>query len=282
MKTRIVFILTVFIATASCMKNGKIDSDLKSPSTVVKNSHKPVQISKFLMSDPKSYIYFYSATDYTFGLMSAQDSPADAPLIYAYADSKNTKRGVTKASGEYTPRITINDIPIDSNPETKSDIPVNLKPLFGQVVSFGITPQTKSGTDETLLYIPRLISITSPQVSSDVQKHPLCDANNFVLKWNEDSMNDNGVIIQIEWHGIVLFGKQWDDSHVSIAKVFPDTGVAKLEPEMFEGIPDTALCHLTILRGNLNAVVVDDQSFKIGGASHTSMAFVLLRNVRDK
>jgi len=282
MKTKVVFF--TIIATSllcGCSKSVKVVSE-KVRIPVIEQPSDEVQIEKFLSRDPKAYVYYFAQTDYKFGIVSDQKSPLKPSLVYAYSDVISKNQSETKTPLIEDVVMSINGHPISSSSETKSRDKLKSRPLFGQVVSFGIGSRTKSELEESQLYIPQIVNITSPSVTTERELHPLCNANDFVLKWNEDSMNDNGVIIRIEWNGVVLFGKQREGSHVSIAKIFPDKGRAKLELEMFEGIPDTALCDLTILRGNVDAVVVDGASYKIGGASLETMSFVLLRNVISK
>ena len=281
MKTNTILLCLTAIVAIDC--SPKRESDYNTANHItIRERPESVNTTKFLYDDPKAYFNYFITTNYKFGILSSQDSPLDSPLLYAYSDDEHQNDLLTKAIGKSMPVMTINGLSVNPEPGVKSNIKNSISPLFGQVVSFGIGCQTKAELDETQLYIPQIIFITSPQVSTVTKKLPLCDANSFVLKWNEDTMNDNGVIVQIEWDGTVLFGKHRDNSHVSIAKIYPDVGQARLNLEMFEGIPDTALCHLTILRGNVDIVVVDDQSFKIGGSSYETMEFVLLRNIRRK
>lgn len=281
MKINTILICLTALVSIDC--STKSESDLTTVNHItIQGLPDPVNISKFHYGDPKAYVNFYTTTDYKFGILSAQDSPLAPRRLYAYSDGESSNTLLTKSTRERAPIMTINGLSVTKELDVKSNYKTSISPLFGQVVSFGVGCQTKAELDENQLYIPQIISITSPQISPSAQKLPLCDANSFILKWNEDTMNDNGVIVQIEWDGIVLFGKHRDNSHVNIAKIYPDVGYARLNSEMFEGIPDTALCHLTILRGNVDIIVVDDQSFKIGGSSHETMDFVLLRNIRSK
>jgi len=47
-----------------------------------------------------------------------------------------------------------------------------------------------------------------------------------------------------------------------------------------EGIPDTAVCHLTLLRGNIETLSIDDSSYKIQAESHDYLTFVLIREIK--
>ena len=279
MKTHYIIILLSSLACFSCSSNkgGEI-SPTKIP--LVKPSAEEVNIGKFLSRDPKAYIYYFAQTDHKFGIISSQDSPSDPPCVFAYVDSNSMEAPSTKTVRANDVNMTINGVSLNSDYPTKSKEGLEIKSLFGQVVSFGVDVQTKSVSEESQLYVPSIITIHSPYIDKENGQLPLCDVSNFILKWNEDTMNDNGVIVQIEWGGVVLFGGQRDDSHVSISKIFPDTGQAKLDAEMFEGIPDTALCFLTVLRGNVDAMIVDGQSYKIGGATHETMQLVLIRNTK--
>lgn len=251
----------------------------------VVESLKPTNASrmvKFLSSDPKAYINFYAATDYEFGLISSRTNPLTKPSSYAFSRKGRT----TEDPGLGVPvnqSLQINGIETNEALKTKSNSNEPLADFFGKKMVFRIGSQTKSGAfDENELYIPEIVSITSPRITDASELHPRCDINNFVIRWNADPLNENGVIIKIAWGGTVLFGHHLDGSQVILADLFPDTGEATLPLQMFEGIPDTALCELTIMRGNVDAIMVDDYSYKMGGASSETMSFILLRYIRHK
>lgn len=123
------------------------------------------------------------------------------------------------------------------------------------------------------------IQILSPDVSQSVLCTPLCDASNFLVCWNSDSTNTNGVIIGIRWTGIMLFGDDYPKTEVVNLETFPDTGVATLSNGMFENIPDTALCELIVLRGNAETITLDNVLIRVISESTDIIQVVIAKNI---
>lgn len=122
-----------------------------------------------------------------------------------------------------------------------------MKSKFGAVAQFTIIPQnaTKSSEGNTTIemYIPKEITITNPSLKIDDNYLPLCYYDGFQLEWNKDDSNTNGVD---------------RETHVRRTCILDDTGIGIIPTELFEGIPDTAVCHMTVLRGNIETLTLDD------------------------
>ena len=84
-----------------------------------------------------------------------------------------------------------------------------------------------------------------------------------------DDKNENGV-----------FGEDYPNAYIRSTDVFPDIGKTCINPQMFDGIPDTALCTLTILRGSIENELVNGYSCKLVAESHQCIQFILIRNVK--
>lgn len=122
------------------------------------------------------------------------------------------------------------------------------------VVQFSIYPKalTKSGSEasDIEMYVPQMINIIKPSITKEEELLPLCYYDGFVLGWNADQNNRNGVVIIVEWMGNMVIGSDIPDTHIRRTCIVEDNGECVLSNSMFDGIPDTAVCHLTILRGN--------------------------------
>lgn len=179
--------------------------------------------------------------------------------------------------------VRINDVILDSE-HTRSPSTANLRVMYGQDVEFEITCKVPSRADDeniitTRLYVPQLISVTSPKITDMEDLYPLCDYKNFVLKWNKDEKNSNGILVIVEWLGTCCYGDSNPAAYIRRVDCVQDTGETVLKKELFEGIPDTAVCHLTILRGSVENVVFEDYSYKLLGEAHTSFPFILIREL---
>lgn len=93
------------------------------------------------------------------------------------------------------------------------------------------------------------INITSP-LADNYDPIPMCYYDNFILRWNGDPLNENGVVIITEWNGCTIYDSP-EDNYVVHADIVPDVGQAVLSHSFFEDMPDEALVNLWIIRGNM-------------------------------
>lgn len=82
---------------------------------------------------------------------------------------------------------------------------------------------------------------------------PMCYYDNFIIEWNADVQNENGVIVIAEWNGVTMHGPS---QGVSLANVdlIDDSGLATLSTDLFENMPDGALVDLWLIRANIITV----------------------------
>ena len=110
------------------------------------------------------------------------------------------------------------------------------------------------------------ISITSPY-SEDGQDYPSCYYEDMVVKWNADPYNDNGVVVIVEWNGMVLSGPDYSSTVVGI-DIVEDTGEATLNNHLFDNIPDGAFVNLWLLRGNIVELLEDNEELTMEDLQH--------------
>lgn len=110
----------------------------------------------------------------------------------------------------------------------------------------------------------------------------MCYVKNFVLRWNADPNNHAGLLISIDWMGKKLFGPDNDGQSVRRTAFIPeDNGEITLDPQLFNHIPNTALVFITLLRGNIDNVLVGDYSYNISSESHAVLPIILCRKLRN-
>lgn len=126
------------------------------------------------------------------------------------------------------------------------------------------------------------IHIVSPDISLAEQRTPLCYAGDFVVRWNSDPTNTNGVVIGIRWTGTMIFGDDYPATEVVCLESFPDTGIATLNPLIFENIPDTAYCQLIVLRGSTETISLDGNLVRVINESGDMIKFALIKNIRPQ
>ena len=96
------------------------------------------------------------------------------------------------------------------------------------------------------------INLIRPQVDN-CNPIPLCYYDNFIIEWNGDAANNNGVVVIAEWTGCTMHGHP-QSIYLANATLVDDTGLATLDTDLFEGIPDEASVDLWLIRGNINTM----------------------------
>ncbi|MBO5562467.1 MAG: hypothetical protein J5939_01970 [Bacteroidales bacterium] len=238
-----------------------------------------------LSNDWSIYRDYYASTDYTLGVVSFQETPLKPVTTLPVMRNSRAMQGTKAAEDTFVwSNVAINGKNLNSLHDGKGSL--DWTSLYGCTISMGIGSKlvTKSGVQEEIvdMYVPKAIQIVSPEYEGEGDLLPLCDYRSFILRWNADFENDKGVVIIVEWFGTLVFGNEKEDSYVRCVDVFPDTGEALLSKEMFEGIPDTGLCHLTIMRGNVENIFMGDYSYKLFGLSEEMMDFILLRYTKHE
>lgn len=240
----------MFLATAFSLQLFAEDTPAKGKS----------RIDILIESEEKSSLFdYFTETDNLIGLSSSKPGPLNNHRISGYAGP--TYRSQTKTDIAPQFNVTINGELFSETAFTKSPAS-DLKSKFGAVAQFTIIPQnaTKSSEGNTTIemYIPKEITITNPSLKIDDNYLPLCYYDGFQLEWNKDDSNTNGVIVIVEWIGEMIVGRNFPETHVRRTCILDDTGIGIIPTELFEGIPDTAVCHMTVLRGNIETLTLDD------------------------
>ena len=228
--------------------------------------------------DVGKYAEFFSQPDATIGISSSRYYPLGEETVMAFYDP--AEQNATKAvNDDYAQSIRINGMNLFS-PGTKSG-DGSVVGMFGKTVSFdlsGFGPATKAG-DNIELYAPEIVRIQFPTIVSEEHRYPLCYYKNFVVKWNPDPSNENGIIVLVKWDGSMVFGEDYTSSYVYHTVCVPDTGSVELSESMFEDIPDAAFCNLYLFRGDIENVEIDETRIRLLAESHDVLDFVLIRNL---
>ena len=297
MKRLIFCIAIAFAVLPSCVKDKtsgassteitvKTEDEIIRVANIGKSFYSISSADYFTIRDIGKYIEYDILTDYVVGLTSHKADPLQQEYVYAYTgiyNHCNATRAVTLDENLFS--VSINDIEL-TGPQTRNgDTSADLQPLYGTNVKFNISkrPHTRSEEPQNScvdLYVPEQIRITGPDIQTDADMYPLCDYKNFVLKWNKDHKNMNGVLICIEWLGTCCYGDSNPNAYIRRTDCLPDTGELVLDPNIFDGIPDTALCYLTILRGSVENILIDDYSYKVVGETHEVLPFILIREIK--
>lgn len=287
-KLHLIIPAAIFIMTGCVNENLQKGEKQETPA-VSKSTQKTLRSKdEFIGSDAGKYIENYIPTDYVAGVSALKPGPVEDVSFSAYNEEgylKMITRGEDKTPKEVPFTITANGIEISHSGATRAQEETDLSGLYGSVAEFSIYSQmTRSGLGrvDTVVtaYVPELIEITSPAILTAEQLFPRCYYKNFIIRWNADTDNGNGLIVSVEWLGTRAAGEDYDDVVIRRTTFIPqDNGVFVLPEALFEDMPDTAICYLTLLRAAIENVWDEEYSYKIVGETHAVMPFILIRNI---
>lgn len=275
------FLSFVILMFASCAKSEieTITDNENSEENVVMISEDSYMSDRRIAEfhgDPGKYLHLFEDADVRIGIASFHYEQTGQEKVAAFFDPRDEGLLTAPACGV---RINGKDF---FSPETKSEEGL-LAEMFGQMVEFdfaGMALSTKgAGSGNTNLYAPVPLRIAFPRYDAEKHWAPLCYDKDFVVRWNADTQNQNGVLVVIKWDGAVLFGEDYESSSVIHSMRASDTGKVKLDNAMFEGIPDTAYCTLFLFRGDIENIDVDHLDYQLLVETHDMLNFVLVKNV---
>jgi hypothetical protein len=172
------------------------------------------KVGSFISDEVSQNILYIGETKYMkalynnpiIGYSSSTSNPLFKSKFVTFDGSSTTP--LTKSS-QSNVEVLINGRNISNlKLETKSQDIVS--DLYGKEVSFTISPATKSQDNSgqsISLYIPNIVEITSPKIETEEYLYPYCYYRDFVLRWNADSQNENGLIVIVEWYGFYFSGE---------------------------------------------------------------------------
>lgn len=240
--------------------------------------------------DYDKYLEFFEGTDYEIGISSSKDGGLPGGSnISCISGVSQIRKAIETKSDISLPQIRafVNELEISQQNIISTRSSNSIMDCFGKVVKFSFctdsqTRNSDCSTGEADMYVPKAIEFTFPHAESEEDLNPLCYYKNFVIRWNKDEDNKNGILVIVDWTGSMVLGNDIPDTHVCRVANFPDTGEALIPENFFDGIPDTAYCDLMILRGNIENIEQGLYTYKLVGKTHHQISFILIREIENK
>ncbi len=111
---------------------------------------------------------------------------------------------------------------------------------------------------------------------------PACYYKDFLLEWNADPNNKEGLVIIAEYFGNNAIPTNDNNDHIFNTDIIKeDNGQAILNNDLFKNIPDLGIVHLILLRGNVKIEEIEGQLYKFFGESHVRMPIILVKNLNS-
>ncbi|MDR0828915.1 MAG: hypothetical protein LBN95_02235 [Prevotellaceae bacterium] len=285
-----------FSAIAGCQKSDGLSSN---------NDNKQTEVSqKMLFRGQTNYAKILNHDGEIVGYLSTKQNSIDAAEMFFKMPSQFAKQDATQEL--LKDMQPTRHIGFAVNNMNVKDLTQNLQPLqpantqfFGNEVSFSLfnenstsgvmkTPandETSSGTIK--MYVPELLNITSPNIATPEDLLPYCYYKDFVLGWNADPKNENGLVVVVEWHGMDIYGNEYKKYVRNADIITNDNGQAVLNNKLFDGIPQGALVNLQLIRGSIE--IVGDftneegktEEFRLVAATQAILPFILVREIEN-
>ena len=150
----------------------------------------------------------------------------------------------------------------------------------------GVMKAPGNDDNSTTMYVPELLEITSPHIATADELLPYCYYKDFVLGWNADPQNENGLVVVVEWNGTDLYGNEYKEYVRNADILTNDNGRAVLNNALFDGIPHGALVNIQLIRGNIanldgfiNGEGVPEE-FTLVAGSQVILPIILVREIK--
>jgi len=156
--------------------------------------------------------------------------------------------------------------------------------IYGKTIRFkvgsGSTYSRNGDGTEVEMYVPELVEITNPAVTNMEERYPLCDSSDFVLEWNADTNNEEGLVVIAEYFGTNAVSENSEDHHVlNTDYIEVDNGRASLSTALFQDIPNLSIVHIVLLRGNVAIEKIEGELYKFFAESHVRLPVILVKDV---
>ena len=274
MKTKFIqlSILLLTIILGSCeSKNDTPEEVLKISETTIESSYDLLDLK------PNVYHDYFKESDNTMGYSSLKPNPLEENSLVQYSSLSPLAK--QKSS------ISINGLKVKGMATSQKLSASESNSIFGKTITFRINAaNTKTGkianAEEVAMYVPNIVSITNPAVKTAQEQYPLCDSKSLVLEWNADPLNKEGLVVYAEYFGFNAIPGDMQNTHVLNADYIElDNGKATLNAALFNGMPNMAIVHIILLRGNVVLNDIEGESYKFFAESHMRLPIILMKDI---
>jgi len=192
---------------------------------------------------PNVYYDFFAEADNIVGFSSLNPGPFQDFSIVQSSDIAN---GANKG------QFVINKMQIANKKGSSVVAKGNADAIFGQMMRISIkskkgsTFKDGSTSREVEMYVPEQLRILNPKIESEKDLMPLCFSEDFVLEWNADPKNKEGLVVVAEYIGISAVPSKDKNIHIMNTDVIEeDNGRTVLDNEIWKGIPNSGVMVLT-------------------------------------
>ncbi len=266
--------ITIVISVSSC-NSDKDEQQLEISQSEIPNKKE----SSYSLLDytPNIYYNFLKKTDNTVGFSSLKPGPLQS---FSVVQNSNISDNINKGN------LVINSLSLTNKNGTSKINKNNADNIFGKTMK--ITVNSKKGTTfkdgstnkEVEMYVPEQLEISSPKISTEEELMPICFYEDFVLEWNADPKNKEGLVVIAEYNGLSAVPSENKNIHIVNTDVIKnDNGRTILNNNIWDGIPNSGIVNITLLRGNVKIENIDEENYKFFAEAHVVLPIILIKDL---
>ena len=170
-------------------------------------------------------------------------------------------------------------LPLEGN-LTNDEKVSSINTLFGKENQVGLKKNGEVIT-EFSQYLPKKINVNIenkiPYPNSNLNS---IEHDNFKISWNEDSKNNNGIVVYLWWNGDrtdLGVNEQGQGETINQSIKLDDNGEAIISSEFFRKIPQNAIISIFFIRGNIDVKEIEGKSYKFYSVTQEKHNLILTK-----
>ena len=225
---------------------------------------------------PNVYHDYFSYSDHTIGFSAIKLDPLKTHF--------NSQRNLINDKADF--EIKINKFEVAGKGGSSKMSKEEIDNIYGKelsidiVLSNGKTFKNGETKKDISMYVPKKINISNPKVEDEGDVMPYCYYDGFLLEWNADPKNEEGLVVVAEYFGATAIPKDnIEPTIINTDIIDMDNGTVILDNDLWEGIPNTAVVYLSLLRGNVQLEEVDGKIVKFYAETHAELPIILIKDL---
>ena len=273
--TSIIYTFFFLIIFTSCEKEDPNEEDTSFEAAAANNNI----ANKYRLLDISANAYhdYFKITDNTVGFNSLKSaSNGEHSLVKKIEISNEIKKSIS---------LNRQKIPLGKNSSTEE---FDGSEIYGKTISlnYGTKKETNKNSEDSAeikLYVPKKLNISKPVQQTNTKTSILAYYKNFVLEWNADPKNQEGLMVAVEYLGETLSGIENDEmaSIVNVDHIENDNGKYILKQAMFDDVPNLSFINIILLRGNVDIREIEGETYKTYAESHQRIPVLLVKDLNS-
>ncbi|WP_457618141.1 hypothetical protein [Lutibacter sp.] len=267
----ILFMIVGFLLSCNNDKDMEVTT-IQEPSIELKSNYNLLDIT------PNVYHDYFKQTEHSIGYSSLKANSLSEHSVVEIINIKDEKQVV---------HLSINSKTIDNFAMSRTISKSSSSDIYGKTIHFKISKEANSmkstntsSETEVEMYVPELVKITNPKIESEDNLFPICYYEDFVLEWNADPNNKEGLVVIIEYFGNNAIPQNSTNEHILNTDIIDtDDGHIVLNNDLFKDIPNLSIIHLVLLRGNVTIQEIEGEFYKFFAESHVRLPIILVKDL---